>query len=711
MSELSSPLSIAPAPSEPLPRQRNLYDFALSFFHTFGGSVTPRPGDGSLWVDLPDGLAEHFGKPALHLVFHNSESTSKTDLVAFGSRIFDQMLAFLERRGGVTLRQLPRRHQGADQLLRALQPQNAAVLGLKLEEEQERLYAFNWRITYRSDDKREELYTVVVDSQGNPTRLDTPTRLDDESAGEPSLADLLADSEALPPADDDSPQGNTALHRLPPMTQLARLAESARKYALFHADVRCVALEKEILPRLHKVLSRLTSYYEQQISEVYDSHDPQGEKRSALEEDLQRKIDEEVENHRLRVQLHLFSYAIVQAPVAVANITLAAGTQTVVVRVTRNLYSGQMHTPPCHACGTPLSALVVDRAGHSLCDGCLRRCGACTDILCARCGVYNCPVCQEKRCESCSSYCWSCGQRACADHSSVCPVCADTVCHSCQESCAACGERQCRSHLRVDGVTGALICQRCAVRCPGCRQDSSHLAQCSASGQRYCTDCITTCAGCRRLIGPGFATVDPGNGQPYCENCLAACPGCGEMVGATGQQCHVCGTDCCGHCAQKCSQCAVLLCRADVRACSGCGALLCPEHSARCELGDEILCPVCDSACAECGYSHCTVHSRRCTVCLQTYCAACVGEDEFCEMCREFPARHRAVTMPDEPIAGDARIANLMSRYRWLCHNNQRYTIYLGVGSWNSQVLVVAAGETVHHVRRGIFFRRLLGEE
>ena len=76
------------------------------------------------------------------------------DLVAYGSRLFDQMMAFLDQYGGVTLMQLPRQHQGADQLLRAIRPRNVAVLGLKLEEQQQKLFVFNWHITYRSDDKR-----------------------------------------------------------------------------------------------------------------------------------------------------------------------------------------------------------------------------------------------------------------------------------------------------------------------------------------------------------------------------------------------------------------------------------------------------------------------------------------------------------------------------------------------------------------------------
>ena len=678
-----------------------LRDFTLCFFHAFGASITQRGADDTLWVDLPDTLAAHFGKPALHLIFENGDASSGADLVAYGNRLFDRMMDFLEQHGGVTLLRLPRKHQGADQLLRAIQPRNATVLGLKLEEREQRFFVFNWRITYRSDDKQEELYTVLVDGDGQRVAL-----ADEDEAGL-RLEELFTDGQPL-----STPGNEQPAPRLPPMTRLARLATSARRYALYHADVRCVAYEREILPRLHKVLSRLTSYYGQQIDEVYDSHDPEGKKRRVLEDDLQRKVAEEIENHRLRVQIRLFSYAILSMPVAVANVTLGDGRQSVAVQVSRNLYTGVLARPICHACGCEVSSLVLDKVGHVLCAECLRQCAECQGIVCDRCGLYSCSVCSKQLCAECSRTCWSCGLRACAEHTSRCPVCGDDVCHACQEACAVCGVRQCRSHLRMDGVTGELICRQCAVRCPGCRQYSSHLATCSASGQRFCTDCIVACAQCGRLVGPAFATVDPTDGRAYCHRCLVACAGCGQLVGGAHEHvCQACGAPCCGHCGLRCQTCDAFLCREHAIDCHGCGATLCAQHAARCRLGEEALCPACDAVCPGCGASHCADHTAACSICLQTYCTACVDESGACEMCREFPSRYREIAMPDEPIASDARIANLMYKHRWIGHGNRRYAIYLGLSPGGKQVLVVAEGEVVRHVRRGVFFQRLLGEE
>ncbi|MCB0050383.1 MAG: hypothetical protein KDE24_12675, partial [Caldilinea sp.] len=122
------------------------------------------------------------------------------------------------------------------------------------------------------------------------------------------------------------------------MTQLVRLAERARNFAVYHADVRCVTHEAEILPRLYKVLNRLTTYYQQQIDEVRDSSDPDGTRRRALEADLQRKLAEEVENHRLRVQVELLGYVALETPITVAEMALSNGRHEVTIRVRQDRY-------------------------------------------------------------------------------------------------------------------------------------------------------------------------------------------------------------------------------------------------------------------------------------------------------------------------------------------------------------------------------------
>src|SRR5690606_28686143 len=120
---------------------------------------------------LPQKLAEHFGKETLKLGFHKVTPGSDHELVAPGSRIFDRMMAWLARRCALTMQTLPNRHPSSQELMTAIRPVNASIAGLKMQEQTRSLYLFNWRITYRADDKREELYTVALDEQGQRVPL------------------------------------------------------------------------------------------------------------------------------------------------------------------------------------------------------------------------------------------------------------------------------------------------------------------------------------------------------------------------------------------------------------------------------------------------------------------------------------------------------------------------------------------------------------
>ena len=459
-----------------------LRDFALEFF-TFNGADVKRVNKrkhGPIEVLLPPPLVEHFGKEQMTLVFDSRELEKDSDLVAYGSRVFDRMLTYLDQRSALTVQRLPNRFDSSEALMPAARPVNASIANLKMDERLQHLLVYNWRITYRADDKREELFTVALDESGARVLIDdgtngSPKNSDGLNDNRPndnsqvSIRQMMIDAQPLP--EEEGPDGQPLPIRLPPMTQLARLAETARKFAIYHADVRCVTHEAEILPRLHKALTRLTNYYNQQIEEVYETHDPTGEKRQTLETDLERKIAEEVENHRLRVDVRLVSYALIQLPTAAADITLSDGKQEVPIRVRLNRYTGALQRPACHGCGEEAETIALDRNGHVTCDDCLYQCAFCMDILCADCGVEPCPVCAQSSCDTCGTMCWACGGRACTDHISTCPTCRDPVCHSCQAECVTCGVRQCRSHLRVDHVltkdgTEAFVCGRvCRALC------------------------------------------------------------------------------------------------------------------------------------------------------------------------------------------------------------------------------------------------------
>ena len=587
------------------------------------------------------------------------------------------------------MQRLPRRFSSGDDLMGAVRPVNAGIADLRLQEQEQYMFAFTWRMTYRADDKRQEIYTVCLSEQG--VRLPQHHE-NNPPASAVDLAALLADAEPLPLETDA--EGHTLPPKLPPLTHLVRLAETARKYAIYHADLRCVSHEADILPRLHKTLNRLTTYYQQQIEEVYDTHDPDGEKRHALEEDLNRKIAEEVENHRLRVLVELVSYVAVEVPTAVLEMTLTDGKQQTPVRVVQNRYSGVLRRPVCHACGAETAAIALDRRGHITCDQCIRQCSACQEIICAACGVEPCPVCGKVNCEACGQTCWVCGARACAEHISRCPLCGDQVCHACQTACAHCGVRQCRSHLHADCVAGpgdavSLICPACAVRCPGCRQYTAQTGLCSASGQRFCQNCLVTCTSCGRVVGPGYYERGPVDRRPYCQSCLRECPAC-QAATPVLMTCSVCGAQGCPACLEKCAVCAAYLCGQHRQRVKACGHVVCPQHgSMTCAIGKEPVCPVCSAPCAICERPFCDEHTAVCAQCGQEYCRECVRASGLCDTCATVSKQGEPVDLRRLPWADRPEVAKLAPYYRWVKASNTRYTVYFGEGALMSAAVIV----------------------
>lgn len=691
------------AQTEKSPIALTVRQFTLEFLGFFGASVRRlnRRKLGAVHAELPPSLAERFGKTELTLVFRSEDLNDgawdgSAELVAIGSRAFDTMCSHLAQHGALTVLKLPAHFGGGgDELLQAVRPLNASVTNLKMQEQMHELYLFDWRISYRADDKREEIYTVALDDSGTRVLLDESVG-NNGTAPELTRSALLADGEPVSPIQNED--GQFVPPRLPPMTQLVRLAESARKYAIYHADVRCVEHETEVQTRLYKTLGRLHTYYSQQIQEVYDAHDPEGEKRGALEADLQRKLAEEVENHRLRVDVRLISYAILQLPVAVADLTLHDGKRETELRIRRNRYTGALRRPACHACAQEVAALAIDRNGHITCDDCLQQCESCADILCAECGVEPCPVCQRSNCDTCGQFCWACGERACAEHVSRCPVCQDAVCHACQAECASCGERQCRTHLRADSVlrvdgAPALVCAECAVRCPGCRQYSSQTGTCAASGQRFCTGCLVACAGCDRVVGPGFYHEESATGRAYCQECVTLCPSC-QTPAPTTHACHECEASCCDACSASCAQCGVRCCAEHSVRDTSCEHVFCAEHSVQCGVQGESVCPICRDTCAICERHFCANHTATCKLCRCTYCSECVRSQlGLCDTCATVQRYGEPLYLSEEPVASHPDVAPLVEKYNWSRTGNLRYTIYIGWGPHNTGALVLVQKE------------------
>ncbi len=655
----------------------SLHDLALDAFGLFGAKVKPAR-HGALHVTLTPELAEHFGKPDLQLVFSAAHVSPYHDLMAYGSRSFDRLVGYITNHGSLIRRTLP--DQYPDLALRGLPPGltlvNCQTTRVTTRRSGRLLCQFNFHLSFRADDKREELFAVAIDETGQV--------VSDWSA-------LLEQSQPAPDAQEP-----------PRLDTLVTLAEEARRRAVYYADQQCATIEQEILPRLHKTLSRLVSYYEEQALEIQERSDEPWraeEQRGELRADLQRKMAEEIENHRLRVTVTLFSMAQLEEPVweHVLHLRQQPDSDTVRLPVARNLFTGVLEPPVCHVCDQPTLAVGLCANGHVTCADCLARCHACQRDLCLDCGLQGCSTCKELLCAGCAVVCHACGQWACAEHSGRCPVCQETTCFTCQDVCAGCGVRQCRGHLVADHLAAAhLLCSRCAVICPHCARPSAQTATCDYCGQVFCQACVQPCVACGRVYCLTHLVAAPLEGGSVCIRCLVTCPHCGTKA-VTVAACATCGREGCRACLLACAECGTMVCDAHSQMCHLCYQTTCIWHSDRCLVDDQ---PVCSShalTCPGCERTVCQQHQQTCGVCALDYCPDCMDDERrVCHTCQQLEAAE-PVNLHSEPIGSDADVAALADRYTWRSVSNRRYTIYHGARLLQHVTLVATHdGQLVH---------------
>ncbi|MBN1888640.1 MAG: hypothetical protein JW850_11640 [Thermoflexales bacterium] len=618
-----------------------LRQFTLDFFQQFGAEIEADSGKGAPFlngvrVKLTPELAAHFGKPYLHLVFSAAEASVYHDLIVYGSRTFDGIMAYLERVGEFTRQALPALHAGDGETLPAEISLNRCRLAdLHAYASSRPVVAFNFHITYRSDDKVEELYSMALDGEGRV--------IENFHSLLQAAGPELADSASAPfPNGEPFPNG------------VVELAVEARKHASFHADVRCAELEQDILPRLHKALSRLVTYYEEQIAEIYDGRNPAQaeERRQMMRDDLKRKIAEETENHRLRVTVRLFSFAVILSPTWRTEARLDNTRTALTVGIERDLYTGQLYLPGCHACGSRTTSIGICDGGHVACPADLLTCFVCGQDRCTACGVQPCMGCGEPVCRACATTCQACGGWACAEHSLRCPVCQDLVCQACQGTCGACGSRQCAIHLLSDHISRELVCRTCAVTCPACEQPSAHTGTCAVCGQVFCQACLETCCICAK---------------PLCPAHRAACAVCGAA-----------------HCVSH------------IATCTTCGCSICAEHSLACPDCDDIVCPQ---------------HTAHCALCGQAYSSKDVNAHGVCIMCASLASGPLVADMGGEAVARDKRVRAIARNYVWRKASNRLYTVYLGQRTLGKVLIVADSHDQVIELRTIGLLGSLLGRK
>jgi hypothetical protein len=266
--------------------------FAQAFFSQFGAQLTTHPDE--LVVDLPPELASHFGKNRLYLVFPTAQGRGELsphkDLLVYGSRTLDAMLAWLAHRGEVARLAYPPQVSVEFDPLPApsLHRPRFGVAELAAQAADHWYYVFNIHLAGVSDSRDEAFFTTALDSGGQPA---------------PAVAGWVDRLAPLP----DAP----AARPIP----LAAMLKQAMAITRQAAAPLLEQWQQAARARLDKVLLRLKNFYRQRMDEVDTGDAAQDDAiRAELRQDLTETAAAELARHRLHVTLTPVSYALALIP-------------------------------------------------------------------------------------------------------------------------------------------------------------------------------------------------------------------------------------------------------------------------------------------------------------------------------------------------------------------------------------------------------------
>ena len=532
-------------------------------------------------VRLTPELAESFRKPKLRLVFQTEHVGRDTELVTHGSYVTGRLYDLLKERGQYMSVILPKTEQPVPDI--HLRGSNCVCVTERVREVRKTEVSIIFRVTYYSDEKREEIVTAGIDLEGRVSL----------SSGFPYTANLL--QQAAPHRHPFSQKATKALYE--------QCVAEVQK----HAEQQAAQYQETPARHFHDNITRLEAYYQQMIEELPELDQYRDVHMKQLQDEYDIKVADEHHKCQMQISITPVSFCATSIPVRRTRATFAKangqkrtaknpGTD-VVIEAFQNLFSGQTLLPHCDSCGRDMARVGICESGsHAACDACLVECHECGSAVCKECGAAVCVECGKWVCPTCSQVCHVCGERYCSRHLLGCLICREHYCRQCATVCESCGKPTAHNHVTVCDISGQRNCPACAIECSCCRKQVSQslMKACAYCGQQACSECTFQCEVCGDEFCVHHISECDVTGAMVCPKHLGTCKQCGKQVStAVLHACDICGTKVCTGCSQQCRQ---------------CGTFFCEKHS------DEII------ACTECG---------------TRYCVLCYSGQGPCEECME----------------------------------------------------------------------------
>jgi hypothetical protein len=413
----------------------DLADFVLDFCRAQGGVVEP-PTYGVYDVLLPDATAAQLGiDPWQRFAFDDASAAASNGvtLLTYGHPLVERMMEAaravpacarfyvndvrLDKTGLAAL--------ARDSL--SFPNANLGEVPHTLEERAMFRYVrFNFKAALLTDEKREQLVSVLMDAQ-------TGAAVDDFSAAE---AHRLAETPAFTALPAAPAQWTAARDPLAPEPFRALLDRAAR-VAVDRLEAVITPLEKRAARHLELDRARLETYYaglERDLERRLRRADAEAAeaRRTSLESKLAAtradhaaKLADVEAKYHLRVELDLVNLAVIAQP----KIMLPVRIENRQAGVTRHVvWDSLRHTIEplvCDVCLRPGVKLFLCANNHLACgrEACLApQCVDCKRVYCRHCAaeVVTCVVCDRPVCQKSLNRCRECGRGTCHQHIGLC---------------------------------------------------------------------------------------------------------------------------------------------------------------------------------------------------------------------------------------------------------------------------------------------------
>ncbi len=546
--------------------------FLIDYFR-YAGCAIETDGQ-ALAVALTPELAKHIGKPRLRLVFDPAHLTADAELITPGSYLTNRLYDALNDRGEKAAITLPPRHAALPLAAIDFHVSPGLKQRVQTRETHETDALLTFRVTFHSNEKREELVTVGVDMRGNIRRY----------AAFPYPIEVLNASE---------------VSRFPfTKSEAKAIYDRCLEQARDDAEAEARRSQQELARHFHRDALRLRGFYRQLIEEIPDSALNREDQAQQYQAEYERKAADELQKCQVRVLIEPVAFCAVTSPFQRYRFILTANRSlSVSVDAHHDLFSGRVIYPECPSCETEMRAAgICERGEHAVCETCLETCQVCGKRVCQSCGIVKCAECGVFVCNDCAETCHLCGKTHCPTHLLGCRLCRKHFCRACSATCGECGKIVGNIHVVECDISHRPVCFDCLITCPCCDKHvgRSHAKTCAFCGRQVCAECAFACAECGQTFCVHHVRECDISGKMVCPRHLAVCASCERHVRARHlKKCDVCRATICAKCATRCH---------------GCGIHFCEQHR------DEM------TACPECG---------------QWYCALCYSGQGVCAECRK----------------------------------------------------------------------------